>query len=124
MKLVCAVLLVAAPAVAQVREIPVAFDAAGRVMVVTRTIADSVKLAPPGWPVSGNFSEARLHRQEGAGYIVIVTRPDGAMERFSISLEQVEAIRARFTEAPAQLPPVQPPPAVSPPVPSDSGVPP
>lgn len=104
-------LLVAAPAIAQVREIPVAFDAAGRVMVVTPAIADSIQLAPPAWPVTGSYTEARLHRQEGGGYVVVVTRPDGALERFSISLEQLDAIRARFAVArivsppPAQLPP-------------------
>ena len=111
-----AALLAATPLVAQVRELPVAFDAAGRIMVVTQSMADSLRLASPFWPVAGAFTEARLHRQEGAGYVVVVTRPDGALERFSISLEQFEAIRGRFAARasetaaapPTQVPAAQP----------------
>lgn len=113
MKLTLLALLVAAPVVAQVREVPAAFDTAGRVMVITSAMADSIQLGPPAWPVTGPFAEARLHRQEGGGYIIVVTRSDGALERFSISLEQLEALRTRFaTSVPTQLqpPPAQPPP--------------
>ena len=98
---------------AQVREQPVAFDSAGRMLVLTASAADSAGLRTPTWPVSGAFIEARLFKQTEGGYIVAVRRPDETVDRYSISLEQFAAIRsavsgtvARPTVAATAPPPV------------------
>jgi len=55
-----ALVLTASPLAAQVREQPVTFDTAGRVMTLTPPLVARLSLAPPVWPVTGDFVEARL----------------------------------------------------------------
>lgn len=103
---------------AQVREQPVAFDSAGRVLVLSSAVADSAGLRAPMWPVTGSFVDARLYKQTDGGYIVAARRSDETVDRYSISLEQFAAIRSALSGSVAS-PPVRvipPPPVVARPV--------
>ena len=86
---------VAAPrtTAAQVVETPQPFDSAGRLTRITPAAADSIGLQPPAWPVSGAFVVARLYRQSSGGYVLIVERPGGALERLPMLDESVAALR-------------------------------
>lgn len=73
--LLAALLVFAAPAQAQVRERPVAFDSAGRVLVITPPLAARLGLGAPLWPVTGDYLEARLYEvEDSARAFVIVAR--------------------------------------------------
>ena len=53
---------------AQVRERPVPFDSAGRVLAITPPLAARLGLASPAWPVTGDYLDARLYAiDDGAG---------------------------------------------------------
>jgi hypothetical protein len=92
-------LCVAAAARAQTTETPVPFDSAGRILSVSASLASRLGLTPPVWPVTGNFAEARLYRVSTGGYLLAVTRPTGAVDRFGIDDGQAVALRAAFGEA-------------------------
>ncbi len=74
---------------AQVIERPVPFDSAGRVMVVTPEIANS--LGVTSWPVDRNFTEARLYAVTDSTYVLVVNRRNGTVERYPISAEAKRA---------------------------------
>ena len=76
---------IAAPAAAQVIERPVAFDSAGQMKVITPAIALRLKLAPPAWPVTGTFVEARLFDAGSDRYIIAVQQTGGAIARYELS---------------------------------------
>ncbi len=101
---------------AQVRELPVAFDSAGMVLVVSPAFADSVGFRAPIWPVAGAYVEARLFKQSEGGYIIAVRRADETVDRYSISLEQFASIRAVLGSRAAPEQPIVAPPVVSEPV--------
>src|SRR5207248_2199077 len=72
------------PLVAQIVETPIAFDSARRVLVVTPPLAARLRLAAPVWPVRSDFREARLYAvQPAGGFVLVVQRPDGVVERFA-----------------------------------------
>ena len=99
-----ALLLVTAPvAAAQVVESPVPFDSAGRVTVITPTIAARAQLGFPVWRVVGDFREARLYSIGGEAYVMTVSRPGGAVERFSLVQSDVDYLRARVNRLPPRL---------------------
>jgi hypothetical protein len=77
-------LLAAVRAGAQVRELPVSFDSAGRVPIITPPLAARLQLSPPVWPVSGDFVEARLYAvgDSATGYVLVVRRPREVLERY------------------------------------------
>ena len=89
----------ARPSAAQVVERPVAFDSAGRVMVLTPASVARMELLPPVWQVTGDFREARLYAVD-AGYVLTVTRPSGAVERYPLSADDVAYLRARASSLP------------------------
>ena len=67
---------------AQTIETPVPFDSAQRVMAVTPTVAERLHLGPPAWPVQSVYREARLYSvSPGSGFMLVVTRLSGALER-------------------------------------------
>ncbi|MHB1222780.1 MAG: hypothetical protein ACYC2G_01845 [Gemmatimonadaceae bacterium] len=103
--LAAAVMLVAAgPSLrAQVVERPVAFDSAGRVLVITPETAARARLAPPAWRVTGGFDDARLFSTGGGSYVLVVTRPSGAVERYDLTAADVADLRRRV----ALLPPAR-----------------
>lgn len=101
--LVVLALLAAAssPSSAQVVERPVAFDSAGRVLVLTPETAARARLGPPAWRVTGAFDGARLFALGDGSYVLVVTRPSGAMERYPLTAADVADMRRRV----ALLPP-------------------
>jgi len=86
---------VSAGAAAQVIETPIAFDSAQRVLAVTPAVAERFQLArSPAWPVSGDYREARLYSVEpGGGFVLVVHRLTGALERHSLATEARAALR-------------------------------
>jgi hypothetical protein len=89
MRLVTVIALVAlytARAPAQTIETPVPFDSAQRVLAVTPGMADRLGLRAPVWPVVGEYREARLYSvAPSGGFTLVVLRPTGALERFTLS---------------------------------------
>ena len=85
---------------AQIVERPVPFDSAGLVTVMTPFLADRASLRPPWWPVSGEFTDARLFTANDSTYVLAVTRRTGVVERYSLSATDREAIRAVVSRLP------------------------
>jgi hypothetical protein len=87
---------------AQVIERPVPFDNAGLVTVMTPFIADRAGLRPPWWPVSGEFTEARLFTSNDSTYVLAVTRRTGVVERYALSATDRDALRAVVSKLPRE----------------------
>jgi hypothetical protein len=88
---------------AQVVERPVSFDSAGQVLVVTPYIASRADLRSPWWPVSGDFTEARLYTANDSTYVLTVGRRTGTVERYSLSAADRDAIRAIVSRLPRDV---------------------
>ena len=93
-------LLAVANLKAQVIERPVPFDNSGEVMVMTPYIAERAALRAPWWPVSGNFTDARLYTVNDSSYVLTVGRRNGTVERYTLSLAGRDAIRAIVSRLP------------------------
>ena len=65
---------------AQVVERPVPFDSAGRLVVMTPYIAQRADLRAPWWPVSGDFTEARMYTVNDSIYVLTDARRRGAAD--------------------------------------------
>ncbi len=91
-------LCLASSVAAQVREVPVAFDAAGRVRVVTPALVQRLSLTPPAWPVTGVFAEARLFAS-GDTFVLAVQRSDGSVDRYALDMAQRQALDAAISTA-------------------------
>src|SRR5688500_13652670 len=101
MRLVTLLLALAATSTsAQTVETPVPFDNSGRVLVVTPRLVDSLRLAA-AWPVRSEFTSARLFRQSSGGYVIVVERASGDVERHALLDEQRQALALAFTGAPS-----------------------
>ncbi|HEV7839537.1 MAG TPA: hypothetical protein VGO75_15820 [Gemmatimonadaceae bacterium] len=87
---------------AQVIERPVPFDSGGLVMVMTPFLADRAALRPPWWPVSGEFTEARLFTVNDSSYVLAVGRKSGVVERYSLAAADRDAIRAVVSRLPRE----------------------
>jgi hypothetical protein len=87
----------------QVVERPVPFDNAGQVMVMTPYIADRAALRAPWWPVSGDFTEARLYTVNDSSYVLTVGRRNGTVERYPLSIADKDAIRAIVSRLPREV---------------------
>ena len=100
-----AVLLAALPAAlrAQVIERPEPFDSAGRLVAITPVIAARLQLQPPAWRITGDFRDARLYNLSDAGYVIVVTRRNGSVERYLITAEDRAYLRARSRNLPPGL---------------------
>src|SRR5437762_10850763 len=85
---------------AQVVERPVPFDNAGQVMVMTPYIAERAALRAPWWPVSGDFTDARLYTVNDSSYVLTVGRRNGTVERYTLLLADRDAIRAIVSRLP------------------------
>ena len=98
-------LLVAHPAAARAQavETPVAFDSAGRLLAITPVQAARAQLGPPSWRVTGDFTEARLYSLGGDSYVLVVTRPSGAVERYGLTGADVAYLRGRIATLPRDL---------------------
>lgn len=80
---------------AQATERPEPFDSAGRVTVITPSIAARLELSPPAWRVTGDFAGARLYSTGDSGYVLVVERRDGSAERYALTRQDREYLRAR-----------------------------
>jgi hypothetical protein len=92
-----ALLLSASRLGAQVRERPVPFDSAGRVMSITPPLAARLALAPPVWPVAGDYLDVRLYAlDDSAGSAVLVVRRQReVLERYALTpVQRGELTRA------------------------------
>ncbi len=99
-----ALALLAAPCLrAQIVERPVPFDNSGQVMVMTPYIADRAALRAPWWPVSGEFTEARLYTVNDSSYVLTVGRRSGVVERYTLSAADRDAIRAIVSRLPRDV---------------------
>ena len=90
----------AARVAAQIVERPVPFDSAGLVTVMTPFLAERAALRPPWWPVSGDFTDARLFTANDSTYVLSVARRTGVVERYSLSGTDRDAIRAVVSRLP------------------------
>jgi energy-converting hydrogenase Eha subunit C len=97
------ILLPLARVSAQVIERPVPFDSAGLVTVMTPFLADKAALRPPWWPVSGEFTEARLFTANDSTYVLAVGRRTGVVERYNLTATDREAIRAVVSRLPREV---------------------
>ena len=88
---------------AQVVERPVPFDDAGQVMSMTPYIAERAALRAPWWPVSGDFTEARLYTVNDSSYVLAVGRRSGVVERYTLSAADRDAIRAIVSRLPRDV---------------------
>src|SRR5688500_466160 len=106
LRLLLALCLATAPALslgAQVVETPEAFDSAGRVMAITPSVAAELQLLPPAWRITGDYQDARLYRLGNEGYVLVVTRRNGTVERYSITNEDREYLRQRTASLPPSV---------------------
>jgi hypothetical protein len=83
---------------AQTTETPVPFDSAARVLSIGPQLASRLGLVAPAWPVTGEFVEARLFRVSSGGHSLSVSRPTGAVDRYSLDDTQMAALRAAVVE--------------------------
>ena len=95
-----ALLFPASRMAAQIVERPVPFDSAGLVTVMTPFLAEKAALRPPWWPVSGDFTDARLFTANDSTYVLAVTRRTGVVERYALSATDRDAIRAVVSRLP------------------------
>src|ERR1700694_3652904 len=84
----------------QIVERPVPFDSAGLVTVMTPFLAEKAALRPPWWPVSGDFTDARLFTANDSTYVLAATRRTGVVERYTLSATDRDAIRAVVSRLP------------------------
>ncbi|GAC1480151.1 MAG: hypothetical protein NVS1B4_25200 [Gemmatimonadaceae bacterium] len=98
-------LLVATPAAvrAQAVETAQSFDSAGRVVAITPSVAARLQLVPPAWRITGEYDEARLYAVGDTGYVIVVTRTSGVLERYPITVADVRTLRARTATLPPGL---------------------
>lgn len=82
------------PAIAPQVERPIAFDAAGRVLVLTPSTAARWRLSGPEWPLGSDWSEARLYATESGAAVLVVQRVDGAVARYSYDTGALTRLRA------------------------------
>ena len=80
---------------AQAVETPEPFDSAGRVMVITPTLAADLALRPPAWRIAGDYVGARLFRLNDSSFVIAVERRGGAIERYSITAPDRAYLRER-----------------------------
>jgi len=72
-------------------------------MVMTPYIADRASLRAPWWPVSGEFTEARMFTTNDSTFVLAVARKSGVVERYTISVADRDAIRAIVSRLPADV---------------------
>lgn len=101
--LALALAVTSARASAQVVETPEPFDSAGRVQAITPLLAARLSLTPPAWRITGDFREARLFATGDGGYVVVVTRRDGATERYAATAADRDYLRAKTSNLPPGL---------------------
>ena len=74
-------------------ERPIAFDAAGRVTVLSPTIASRWNLKAPEWPLGSDWREARLFASENGAIVLVVQRVDGSVARYPYTTDDLATLR-------------------------------
>jgi hypothetical protein len=77
-------------AAAQIRERPVPFDSAGRILAITPPLAARLGLAPPAWPVSGDYVDVRLYVRDDTSEaaVLVVRRAREVLDRYALAPAQ------------------------------------
>ena len=88
-----------APLSAQITEIRVSFDSAGKVRTLTPPVVQRLGLTSPAWPVTGDFSEAALFATSLGGHVIAVERRGGATDRYALTDSAFVALRAAVNAA-------------------------
>lgn len=101
--LVALFLLAASRAGAQAVETPEPFDSAGRVTALTPLMAAKLSLSPPAWRITGDYTAARLFSIGDQGYVIVVERRDGSLERYAITRQDRDYLRAKVATMPVGL---------------------
>jgi hypothetical protein len=70
---------------------------------MTPYIAQRADLRAPWWPVSGEFTEARMYTVNDSTYVLAVGRRTGVVERYTISAVDRDAIRAIVSRLPLDV---------------------
>ena len=70
---------------------------------MTPYIAERAALRAPWWPVSGDFTDARLYTVNDSTYVLTVGRRTGVVERYTISAVDRDAIRAIVSRLPRDV---------------------
>ncbi|NUQ20597.1 MAG: hypothetical protein HOQ09_06515 [Gemmatimonadaceae bacterium] len=96
-------LAIATRARAQVVETPEPFDSAGRLAVITPSLAARLQLSPPAWRITGDYVGARLFALGDQGYVIVVARRDGAQERYAITRADRDYLRTKTANLPPGL---------------------
>lgn len=84
---------------APVVERPVAFDSAGRILVITPATASRLAIATGVLPVTGAYRESRIFRDDAGAFILVVQLMDGSVERHPISAAALALIQRAVSEA-------------------------
>lgn len=87
---------------AQEIERPAPFDSAGRIMALTPQLATRFDLTDP-WNITGPFVEARLYSDAAGGFVLVVQRPDGTLERVPLDAPQQAALARQIAAAAHRL---------------------
>ena len=90
---------IAQSAAAQITELPVPFDSAGKLRSLTPQVAIRLQLAAPVWPVQGDYVEARLFATSAGSHVISVERRTGAFDRYALSDTALVALRAAVNAA-------------------------
>ena len=83
-------LLLSQSVLAQVRERPVPFDSAGRIVAITPPLAARLGLEAPLWPVGGDYLDARLYAldEQNSSFVLVVRRPREVLERYPLDAQR------------------------------------
>lgn len=80
-------------------ETVVPFDSVGRLTVITPSLASRLGLAPPAWPLSGGYQEARLFLSSRDGYVLVVRLADGTVNRYPLTDAEVADLQRAVNAA-------------------------
>ncbi len=80
-------------------ERPIAFDSAGRLTVMTPTMAARLKLVAPLWPLANDWTEARLYSSDSTSAVLVAQRVDGSVARYGVSQPEVVQLRGAISMA-------------------------
>ena len=98
-----ALLLLPTRVAAQIIETPIAFDSLGRIRTLSPGLVTRMLLAPPTWPVAGDFVQARVFQSSLGGVVLVAERRDGTIERHALSDGQLQALRSAIETAMATI---------------------
>src|SRR4051812_42518438 len=77
---------------AQIVETPIAFDSAGKLQSLTPALVARFHLAPPVWPVTTDFVEARLYAMTGGETVLVTSQRTGTLTRYLLRAEERDAL--------------------------------